>query len=177
MLVHGTISETMRYLQAYGYILKDPIEKLPTGYLMFNVHSLSKDCYLTFIYTFFIYYCSWQTFIQNLQSISTDQVLWCVHLWKPLFVWDLWESASFTEGNISAEGRGVLTCTMWGVPVKTSEVLFGKTKGLIWGETRILRSWSVPVFCDPSAISSFGLWAEKKKKKRINLHMYTIGHY
>ena len=48
MLVHDTISETMRYLQAYGYILNDPIEKLPIGYLMFNVHSLSKDCHLTF---------------------------------------------------------------------------------------------------------------------------------
>ena len=58
MLMHGTISETMKYLQAYGHILKHPTEKLPIGYLMFNVHSLSKDCHLTFIYTFFIYYCS-----------------------------------------------------------------------------------------------------------------------
>lgn len=53
MLTHGTISETMKYSQAYGHILKHPIEKLPIGYLMFNVHTLSKDCHLTFIYTFF----------------------------------------------------------------------------------------------------------------------------
>ena len=125
---------------------------------------------------FFIYYCSQQTFIQNLKSISADQVLWCVHLWKPLFVCDLWESASLVEGNISAEDRGVLTCAMQGVPVKTSEVLFEKTKGLLtWREARILRSWSVPEFCDPLAISPFGLWGEKKKK-RMNLQMYTIGH-